>query len=275
MALNITLNLKKKMQEGKIIFGQTIGPGNNPEKTVQALKEFGFDFIMMDNEHSLVNKETIFDYIRVSRKLEMPILLRAEDKTANFRCYMDAGVNGLMVPGVNNVEEALFAINQCYYPPIGHRGTGIGASPYLTDSQNLEEMLLSDICEYVNDNIVLFPQAESLHSVSNLQRILSLEGVTGTIVGPNDLVLDMYGTPPKLRRSETVNLAAVKEKLRLIAQVCKKNNKVAGIGGLSPRDMAGWAKEGYQLFIVGYVLDNNYDKLKPHIEEMKSLLGLP
>ena len=274
MALNVTLNFKKELQKGKIVFGQTIGPGNDPEKTVQALKDFGFDFIMMETEHSLVNKETIFEYIRVSRKLEMPILMRPEEKDGHFRCYMDAGINGLMVPCVNTVEETIYAINQCYFSPIGHRGSGVGMSPYLLDSQNLAEMMLSDICEYVNDNVMLFPMMESLEGISNLHRILSLDGVTGTIVGTNDLVLDIYGTPPKMLRSDTVSAKIVEDRLREIARICKKMGKVAGIGGFAPKGLAKWAKEGYQLFMLGYVINNNYDKLKLSIDEMKSLLGL-
>ncbi len=274
MALNVTLNFKKELQKGKIVFGQTIGPGNDPDKTVQALKDFGFDFIMMENEHSLVNKETIFEYIRVSRKLEMPILMRPEDKDGHFRSYMDAGVNGLMVPGVNNVEETIYSINQCYFPPIGHRGSGVGMSPYLMDSQNLAEMTVADICGYVNDNIALFPMTESLECISNLHRILALDGVTGTIVGTNDLVLDIYGTPPKMLRPETASAPIVEDRLREIARICKKAGKVAGIGGFAPKGLAKWAKEGYQLFMLGYVIDNNYEKLKPAITEMKSLLGL-
>ena len=274
MALNATLNLKKKMQAGKVVFGQTIGPGNDPEKTVQALKSYGYDFIMMENEHSLVNKETVYEYIGASRKMELPILLRPEEKDANYRCFMDAGVNGLMMPGVNTVEDALFAVNQCYFTPIGHRGTGIGMSPYLLDSQNAGEMLLSDICEYVNDNVVLFPQTESLQCISNLHRILSLEGITGTIVGANDLVLDIYGTPPKMLRSETVTAKPVEDRLREIARICQQAKKVAGIGGFAPKGLAKWAKEGYTLFMLGNVMNNNYEKLKPGIEEMKSLLGL-
>lgn len=274
MALNATLNLKKKMQAGKVVFGQTIGPGNDPEKTVQALKSYGYDFIMMENEHSLVNKETVYEYIGVSRKMELPILLRPEEKDANYRCFMDAGVNGLMMPGVNTVEDALFAVNQCYFTPIGHRGTGIGMSPYLLDGQNAGEMLLSDICEYVNDNVVLFPQTESLQCISNLHRILSLEGITGTIVGANDLVLDIYGTPPKMLRSESATAKPVEDRLREIARICQQAKKVAGIGGFAPKGLAKWAKEGYTLFMLGNVMDNNYEKLKPGIEEMKSLLGL-
>ncbi|HEY50775.1 MAG TPA: hypothetical protein G4O20_03105 [Dehalococcoidia bacterium] len=274
MALNATVNLKKKMQAGKIVFGQTIGPGNDPEKTAQALKDYGFDFIMIENEHSLVNKETVYEYIRVSRKLELPILMRPEEKDANYRCFMDAGVNGLMLPGINTVEDALFAVEQCYFPPMGHRGTGVGLSPYLMDGQNPAEMLLSDICEYVNNNVVLFPMTENLQCINNLHRILSLEGVAGTIVGTNDLVLDIYGTPPKMLRSETASAPPVEEKLREIGRISQKAKKVAGIGGFAPKGLAKWAKEGYQLFMLGNVMDNNYERLKSNIDEMKSLLGL-
>jgi 2-keto-3-deoxy-L-rhamnonate aldolase RhmA len=274
MALNVTLNFKKELQKGKIVFGQTIGPRNDPDKTVKALKDYGFDFIMMETEHSLVNKETIFEYIRVSREMEMPILMRPEDKDGHFRCYMDAGINGMMLPCVNTVEETIFAIDQCYFSPIGHRGSGVGMSPYLMDSQNLAEMPLSDICGYVNDNVVLFPMTESREGVSNLHRTLALEGVTGTIVGTNDLVLDAYGAPPKMLRSETVTSQIVEDELREIGHTCKKMGKVAGIGGFAPKGLAKWAKEGYQLFMLGYVIDNNYEKLKPAIDEIKSLLGL-
>ncbi len=262
MALNATLNLKKKMQAGKIVFGQTIGPGNDPEKTVQALKSYGYDFIMMETEHSLVNKETIFDYIRVSRELEMPILMRPEDKDGHFRCYMDAGINGMMLPCVNTVEEAIFAIDQCYFSPIGHRGAGIGMSPYLMDSQNPADMLLSDICGYVNDNVVLFPMTESREGVSNLHRILALEGVTGTIIGTNDLVLDIYGTPPKMSRPETVSSQIVEDKLREIGRICKEAGKVAGIGGFFPPGGGPKGQEGDQPLLVGRGFGKNNKKKK-------------
>jgi len=187
---------------------------------------------------------------------------------------MDAGVNGLMMPGVNTVEDALFAVNQCYFAPVGHRGTGVGLGPYLLDEQDASKMLLSDICQYVNDNVVLFPQTESLQCISNLHRILSLEGITGTIVGTNDLVLDIYGTPPKMLRSETVKAKPVEDRLREIAQICKRQKKVAGIGGFAAKDLAKWAKGGYSLFMLGNVTNNNYEKFKPSMDEIKSLLGI-
>ena len=67
-----------------MFIGQSIGPGNHPEQTVEALCKFGFDFMMVDNEHSLVDKETVFEYVRAGRKFDMPVLFRPEKKTSNF-----------------------------------------------------------------------------------------------------------------------------------------------------------------------------------------------
>lgn len=74
--------MNMKMQSGKKVFGPLIGPGNEPEQTVRALKDFGYDFIMVDLEHNLVHKETIYAYVRASREMDIPLLMRPEDKEA-------------------------------------------------------------------------------------------------------------------------------------------------------------------------------------------------
>lgn len=273
MAKNVTYNMKLKLQAGEKVFGQLIGPGGNPEKTVRALKDLGDDYIMLELEHSLVNKETVFEYIRVCREMDMPLLMRTEDKAAYFRCYLDAGVNGLMLPLVNTVEEAVHAVDMSYFPPIGHRGTGIGLSPYLIDFQDLAEVPFLALTEYINNNTVLFPQTESLENISNLPRILNLEGVTGTIVGPFDLALDIGGIDPKALAAEVVTTKVMEERLKEIVKICQKAGKIAGIGGFKPKVLTKWAKEGYQLLIVGYVLNGNVDSLRPFIEEARALIG--
>jgi len=207
-----------------------IGPRNDPDKIVKALQSIGYDFICIDNEHSLVGKETIFEYIRVARELEMPILMRPEEKTDNFRPYLDAGINGLMVSGVETVEEALFAVNQAYFPPIGHRGMGVNMSPYLLDGQNANDMTLFEITEYVNNNAMVFPIVESEASVKELHRILRLEGVTGISVGPNDFVLSMYQIPPKVKRTELYTSEAVETRFTQIIERCNAPRFRAAMG---------------------------------------------
>ena len=48
---------------------------------------------------------------------------------------------------------------------------------------------------------------------------------------------------------------------------------MAGIGGFLPKDLAKWAKEGYQLLVVGYVLNGNVESLRSLIEEARALIG--
>jgi 4-hydroxy-2-oxoheptanedioate aldolase len=273
MGKNATYQLKLKMRSGEHVFGQTIGPGNDPETTVGSLKAFGYDFIMIENEHSLVDRETVFEYIRASRKFEIPILMRPEENAANFRCYLDAGVNGLMLPQVNTVEEVVRAIDQAYFPRIGRRGCGLGMSPYLLDFQNAEEVPFLELIEYINNNTVVFPQTETLQCIRNLPRILRLDGVTGTIVGSNDLALDIGDIDPRALMSEITATGPVEEKLWQILRICQDADKVAGIGGFPVKRLAEWARRGYQLIMLGYVIDGTIDILQERIEEAKSLLG--
>ena len=274
MGLNATYNLKKRLYAGEKAFGQLVGPGGEPEKTVKALKDLGDSYIMLETEHSLIDKETVWKYIRVCHQMDMPLLMRTEDKAAFFRCYLDAGVNGLMLPLVNKLEEAAHAVDMAYFPPIGHRGTGIGLSPYMVDFQDITKVPFRALMDYINANTMVFPQAESLENINNLQKILSLEGVDGTIVGAFDLAIDMGGIDPKATGAEMVTAPAVEEKLRQILQICKKASKIAGIGGFNTETLAKWGKEGYNLLLVGSVLDGNVEAIRPAIEKARELMDL-
>ena len=272
MGLNATYNMKRKWEAGEKVFGQLIGPGGEPAKTVKALRDLGDGFIMLETEHSLIDKETVWEYIRVCHEMDMPLLMRTEDKAAYYRCYLDAGVNGLMLPLVNTMEEAAHGVNMSYFPPIGHRGTGIGLSPHQIDSQDLTKVPFRSLMDYINNNTVLFPQTESLENISNLHRILSLEGVTGTIVGPFDLAIDIGGIDPKAVGADMVTAPAVEERLKQILQICQKAGKVAGIGGCTPEMLAKWAKAGYNLLLVGAILNGNVEALRPAIERAHELI---
>ena len=273
MGRNAAYNLKLKMQAGGKVFGPLVGSGGDPEKTVKALKELESDFIFLDLEHCLMNKETILEYIRVASRMNIPLLIRPEDKSAHFRCYLDAGVNGVILPLLDTVEEAAHAINMSYFPPIGHRGCGIPLSPHVVDFQNLAEVPLQTLVDYVNNNTLLFVQTETVQNLYNLRHILSLEGVTGTIVGTLDLAVDIGGFSPKAPIAEVLLSEVIHDKLGQVLKVCKETKKVAGVGSPSPEDLVRWAKEGYQLLIVGSVLDGNVDLLRPYLEQVRSLIG--
>ncbi len=269
----MAVDLKKRMASGAKVFGPLIGPDNDPEVTVSVIKRIGFDFFMIENEHSLVGKETIGVYIRLAREYEIPILMRPEENNANFRPYLDAGIQGLMLPQVDTIEQALFAVNQSYYPPLGRRGAGIGMGPYLLDGMDVATTPLSTMVDYVNRNMILMPQTESLAGVKELPRTLQLEGITGTVVGTHDLALDIGDFEPGMLRNEINSRPFIEGKLREVLAACRAAGKPAGMGGFGAKGFAKWAREGYQFFTMGYVRDNNIDKARVMYEEVRDLIG--
>ena len=273
MKQDIAYEFKQRLAGGAKVFGPLIGPANEPETTVAAIKNIGFDYFMIENEHSLVGKETIYQYIKFAREYEIPILMRPEENNANFRAYLDSGIQGLMVPQVDSVEQALFALNQCYFPPLGRRGSGIGMSPYLLDGMDAATTPLSTMVEYVNRNMILLPQTESLAAVRELPRTLSLEGITGTVVGSHDLALDIGDYKPGMLRGEVNSQPFLEEKLRAVADACKSAGKVAGMGGFAPKGFAKWTREGFQFFTLGYVRDHSVEKTRALLQEARDLIG--
>lgn len=117
MELNVTYSLKLKMQAGEKIFTAMAGPGNDPKKTVKALKAFGYDAVIVDLEHTLLNDETVLSYILAGKETGLPIWLRPEENYANYRRYLDSGINGLLLGQVHTLEQAVYAVNQSYPPP--------------------------------------------------------------------------------------------------------------------------------------------------------------
>ena len=276
MKMNIGKEYKERIQAGERMFSLAMGPGNDPEKTVSIVKEFGVDSIMLDNEHSLLGKETIYRYIRACRENELPVLMRAEEKTSNFRSYLDSGINAMMLPRVNTIEEAIYGVRESYFPPVGHRGAGLGMSPYLLDGQKPAEMHLLQMLQYVNENTMLFPMTESLEGLSNLPQILELEGVTGTLVGAHDLTIDIAFKTGRINpdsfRGDLLNSDVVQDILQKIAGICKSAGKICGAGGFSPKGYAELAKIGYQYFGLGYITNGNVESLRPVVEEAKALM---
>ncbi|MFW6056226.1 MAG: HpcH/HpaI aldolase family protein [Chloroflexota bacterium] len=271
--MNAGRDLKTKMASGEPVYAPIVAMGNDPFPTADTLKRAGADCIIVDREHSLVNPETVLDYVRAGKKLDIPILVRPEENRSDWRNHLDSGVSGLMLPLVDTVDQAALAVDRAYFPPLGHRGYGLGMSPFALDGLDPARTPHHDLTGYVNYNTILLPQTESLASVSNLRRILALDGIDGTVVGTFDLALDIGGIPREASRLDLTRSPAVEERLEEIARICAQMNKVAGIGGLSPEDMARWAKRGYRLFVIGTVTDGRVEGVLSTIEETKRLLG--
>ena len=156
---------------------------------VEAIGKSGFDYIIIDNEHSPIEAETSAEMIRACelsgvtpfcriREISRPAVLK----------LLDVGAQGLIVPNVNSLEDVKQLVSFCKYKPIGNRGF----CPSRKDGWGFDlNMSVSETMAYFNNEVLLVPQCETVGALENIEEIAATEGVDGIFVGPFDLSISM------------------------------------------------------------------------------------
>ena len=185
------------------------------QSIVEILASAEFDWLAIDIEHAAIDIESVMNLIGHIQGNGMQALVRvSKNEEVIIKRVLDAGADGVIVPMIKNKEDALQAVDYVKYPPIGKRGVGLSrAQNYGTG--------FGEYQEWVKNECVIIAQIEHIDAVNNLEDILSVNGIDGTIVGPYDLSASM-GYPGEYERED------VKEALSRIDEITKKMNKPLG-----------------------------------------------
>ncbi len=91
-------------------------------------KNAGLDFVMVDMEHGAYSIETFSDMAQVARSIGLGVFVRVPELSKGYISrIMDAGAEGVMVPGIRTHHEVKDLINWSRYTPTGHRGFGVSS----------------------------------------------------------------------------------------------------------------------------------------------------
>jgi len=232
-----TKKLKDKLKRGELSFGSWITVGNPIIAEVMAVS--GFEWLTIDMEHSAITLKDAQDLIRTIELSGSVPLVRVGEKNPNLiKRVMDAGAHGIIVPMVNNKEDADLAVRSVRYPPEGNRGVGLArAQQYGFGFEIYKEKLLS--------NSIVIVQIEHIDAVNNLEEILKVEGVDGIIVGPYD-ISGSLGRPGDFDNTE------FKDCVSKIMKLSKKFNKPAGFHVIPPhlKEIRKYIKIGYRFIAI-------------------------
>lgn len=151
----------------------------------------GYDWILFDAEHSPVEIAALYPLLQAVGQTATHGAVRiAWNDPVMIKRALDIGAQTLMVPFVQNAEEARAAVRACAYPPEGVRGVagGTRASRYGRDKDYLKN---------ARDEICLIVQVETGDALGELENIAGVEGVDGVFIGPSDLAasLNHLGNP--------------------------------------------------------------------------------
>jgi len=179
-------NIKQRINDGKPCYG-AISPSTDPT-ICEYVGLNGFDYYMIDGEHGAITASDVTNLVRACENVNITPLARIRSVDAKLILqYMDAGVMGVMMPSIDNVDDVKRLVEAIKYPPMGKRGLGpVRASDYMQGRQTQEEYV-----HFSNQETLVLPQIESMECVNNLEEMCQIEGVDGFIIGPRDLAMSM------------------------------------------------------------------------------------
>ena len=151
--------------------------------TVECLAHSGFDWLLLDMEHSQSNLDTISSQLlalRAHGSASAPVVRVPSNDMASIKRLLDAGTTNLMVPNIRSAAEAAEAVAYTRFAPQGLRGVagstrGGGYTRY------------KDYMARANDEIALVLQIESKQALDELDAICRVAGVDAVFIGPSDL----------------------------------------------------------------------------------------
>ena len=133
--------LKQSLKAGETAIGSMVQEMTTPT-VAQVFKQAGFDFFMIDGEHSPYSLETAGEIIRVGRLLDMCPLMRVKGPEYDLIAgALDIGAMGVMLPRVEAPHHVETLLDCMKYPPMGHRGLSSDAPHSEYDFGPLDEFV--------------------------------------------------------------------------------------------------------------------------------------
>src|SRR5690554_2533342 len=131
---------------------------------------------------------------------------------AQIMRLLDAGAYGIICPMISTVDDAARFVSACRYPPKGDRSFGPSRGLLYGGA---------DYYHHADNEILRIGMIETREGLANLDDILSVEGLDGIYIGPNDLSLALGEAP-----SSEPTAAEVVQAIAHIQERATAHNKI-------------------------------------------------
>lgn len=204
-------------------------------------KECGYDWLFIDMEHNTMGVDAAVQISVAALPTGVtPIVRVPAHEHFHATRVLDGGAQGVVVPHVNSIEQARRVVENCKYPPIGHRSL-TAPMPQL----GFRSMPVADAIEALNRNTLVVAMLETPRAVDNADAIAAVEGIDALLIGTNDLAAEMG-------ISGQFGDARIEAAYAAMVAATKKHGKFAGMGGVYEHGlMEKFIRMGVRLLLGG------------------------
>jgi 4-hydroxy-2-oxoheptanedioate aldolase len=203
---------------------------------IEAYALAGFDFLVLDLEHSATDVGTLSALIAACQAADIPCLVRVEaGSTSSITRILDMGPGGVMIPGVGSAAQAAEAAAAARYHPLGRRGL----APIVRHGLYPEAARGTEGRDRLTTVVV---QLEAADALPEAAAVAATPGIDVVFVGPYDLSQSV-GHPGELDHPEVV---AVGERLAEAVG----STAALGVYIERPEQILRWRKAGASFFTL-------------------------
>jgi len=230
-------NLRERVLRGEGMVGCFLNLGSS--LTAEIVGRSGFDWVLIDLEHGAGSESDVLHQLQALEHTDAAVIVRIEsDERQRFHRVLDLGAHGIMVPRINNADEARHAVAGMRYQPAGERGVARmnRACGFGTDFDRY--VASADSC------LLGVLQIETKMSLDHIDSIAAVDGVDVLFIGPVDLSRDLgiFGQ---------LDHPLFKDAVRKTAEAALHAGKQAGIIVDGPADISKYWNLGYRFLACG------------------------
>jgi 2-keto-3-deoxy-L-rhamnonate aldolase RhmA len=172
----------------------------------EILADLGFDFVVIDEEHGPIGRESVDMLMLATRATEIAGIVRVAG-LSSILAALDMGASGVLVPHVNTPDEAKAAVASSRYSG-GERGFSPSAR-----AGRYGALGLTDHVTRADAAVSVSVMIEHPEAVRNVDAIAAVDGVDALFLGLGDLAVatgEASADTPTLRNAAADVCAAAK-----------------------------------------------------------------
>ena len=206
--------------------------------TTEVLGVAGFDWILLDGEHSPNDVITFIPQLMALKdSVSAPVVRPSWNSPVELKRLLDGGFYNFLIPFIESGEEAAHAVAATRYPPQGFRGVSVA-------QRSNRYGAVKGYFEGINEQICVMVQIESRKGVAAAGEIAAVDGVDGLFVGPSDLAAG-------LGHLGNANHPEVQEAMAQVFAAAKAAGKPIGILAGVEADARRYLEQGATFVAVG------------------------
>ena len=179
-------DFKDALRAGEAKFGIFV---NSHSPTVaEQFAHAGYDWLLVDCQHGPMDSITMSAMLCAIQNGGAKSMVRVAgyDDRNGIQQALDLGADGILIPYINNAEEAAAGVSCCLYP-FGKAGT---RSVYFPQ-RSMDKQGLLGYAGGKNDDVLIALQVETADCITNMEEICAVPRVDLLFLGQNDLCVSM------------------------------------------------------------------------------------